>query len=72
VNEETAVDIMKAGADDYVIKDNLARLGGAIRSAIAKKDALRKKEAALDALRESEERFRLAVENSPVPDHDLR
>ncbi len=67
VNEETAVDIMKAGADDYVIKDNLARLGGAIRSAIAKKDALRKKEAALDALRESEERFRLAVENSPVP-----
>jgi len=67
VNEETAVEIMKAGADDYVIKDNLARLGGAIRSAIAKKDALRIKEAAQDALRESEERFRLAVENSPVP-----
>ncbi|MGE5349550.1 MAG: ATP-binding protein [Actinomycetota bacterium] len=67
VNEETAVEIMKAGADDYVIKDNLARLGGAIRSAIAKKDALRKKEAAQSALSESEERFRLAVENSPVP-----
>lgn len=67
VNEETAVEIMKAGADDYVIKDNLARLGGAIRSAILKKDALRIKEIALDALRESEERFRLAVENSPVP-----
>jgi len=67
VNEETAVEIMKAGADDYVIKDNLARLGGAIRSAVAKKDALRKKEAAQNALRESEERFRLAVENSPVP-----
>jgi PAS domain S-box-containing protein len=67
VNEETAVEIMKAGADDYVIKDNLARLGGAIRSAIAKKDALRKKESAQAALRESEERFRLAVENSPVP-----
>ena len=67
VNEETAVEIMKAGADDYVIKDNLARLGSAIRSAIAKKDAMRKKEAAQNALRESEERFRLAVENSPVP-----
>lgn len=67
VNEQTAVDIMKAGADDYVIKDNLARLGGAIRSAIAKKEALRIKETAIDALRESEERFRLAVENSPVP-----
>lgn len=67
VNEETAVEIMKAGADDYVIKDNLSRLGAAIRSAIAKKDALRKKETAQIALRESEERFRLAVENSPVP-----
>lgn len=67
VNEETAVEIMKAGADDYVIKDNLARLGGAIRSAISKKDALRIKEAALHDLQESEERFRLAVENSPVP-----
>ncbi|MRR21719.1 PAS domain S-box protein [bacterium] len=67
VNEETAIEIMKAGADDYVLKDNLSRLGGAIRSAISKKDALRVKEAALDALRESEERFRLAVENSPVP-----
>ncbi len=67
VNEETAVEIMKAGADDYVIKDNLSRLGGAIRSAIAKKDALRKKETAQKALLESEERFRLAVENSPVP-----
>lgn len=67
VNEETAVEIMKAGADDYIIKDNMSRLGAAIRSAISKKDALRIKEAALDALRESEERFRLAVENSPVP-----
>jgi PAS domain S-box-containing protein len=67
VNEETAVEIMKAGADDYVIKDNLSRLGAAIRSAIAKKDALKKKESARRALRESEERFRLAVENSPVP-----
>jgi PAS domain S-box-containing protein len=67
VNEETAVEIMKAGADDYVIKDKLARLGGAIRSAIAKRDALRIKKAAQNALQESEERFRLAVENSPLP-----
>lgn len=67
VNEETAVEIMKAGADDYVLKDNLARLGGAIRSAIARKDALKIKETAQAALRESEERFRLAVENSPFP-----
>ncbi len=67
VNEETAVKLMKAGADDYVIKENLSRLGEAIRSAILKKDSQRVKEKALNALRESEERFRLAVENSPVP-----
>ena len=67
VNEETAVEIMKAGADDYVIKDNLSRLGGAIRSAIAKKETQKIKEEALSALREGEERFRLAVENSPIP-----
>jgi PAS domain S-box-containing protein len=67
VNEETAVEIMKAGADDYVIKDNLSRLGGAIRSAIAKKETQKIKEEALFAIREGEERFRLAVENSPIP-----
>jgi len=67
VNEETAVEIMKAGADDYVIKDNLSRLGGAIRSAIAAKETEKIKEAALAALREGEKRFRLAVENSPIP-----
>jgi signal transduction histidine kinase len=58
VNEETAVEIMKAGADDYVIKDNLSRLGGAIRSAIAKKETQKIKEEALSALREGEERLR--------------
>jgi len=67
VNEETAVEIMKAGADDYVIKDKLSRLGAAIRSALSKKETHRIKEAALAAIREGEERFRLAVENSPIP-----
>jgi signal transduction histidine kinase len=33
-NEEVAVDCMKAGAADYVLKDRLMRLGPAVRSAL--------------------------------------
>ena len=36
-NEEIAVECMKTGADDYLIKGNLNRLGQAIQSAIEKK-----------------------------------
>ena len=36
VNEETAVGCMKAGAMDYLLKSNLARIGPAIRGAMAR------------------------------------
>ena len=36
-NEETAVECMKAGADDYIIKENLKRLGQAFMAALEKK-----------------------------------
>ena len=47
INEEIAVELMKAGADDYVIKQNLSRLGPAILSTLKKREALREKERAL-------------------------
>ncbi|MFI5042416.1 MAG: response regulator, partial [Acidimicrobiales bacterium] len=34
VGEETAIDAMHEGADDYVLKDRLARLGPAVRRAL--------------------------------------
>lgn len=37
INEETAVEIMKAGADDYVIKEHIKRLGPAALGALEKK-----------------------------------
>lgn len=57
-NEEIAVECMKAGADDYVIKQNLSRLGEAINSAINKKEIIKQKKFIEENLRISEERFR--------------
>ncbi len=37
INEDTAVECMKAGADDYVIKDRIKRLAPAVLNAIQKK-----------------------------------
>ena len=38
INEDTAVDCMKAGASDYILKDSLKRLGSAIFTAIEQRD----------------------------------
>lgn len=66
VNEEIAVDLMNAGADDYVIKQNLSRLGPAILGTLKKREILREKEAAEKALMESEERFRMLFDKAPI------
>lgn len=39
INEETAVECMKAGAVDYVLKDSLLRLGPAVEAAMEAKQA---------------------------------
>src|SRR5665811_1353846 len=36
INEEVAVECMKAGADDYILKNSLSRLGPAIVNSISK------------------------------------
>ncbi len=64
MNEETAVACMKAGADDYVIKDNIKRLPFAILDIIEKIAFLREKDLAEKQLRESEEKYRRLTENA--------
>jgi DNA-binding NtrC family response regulator len=44
LNEETAVEVMKAGADDYILKDSLKRLSPVIDSALNKMANLKAKE----------------------------
>ncbi|HVR71438.1 MAG TPA: EAL domain-containing protein [Vicinamibacteria bacterium] len=61
LDEETAAGVIKAGAADYVLKDRLARLGGAIRTALEARRLREDRERALQALRESEERYALAI-----------
>ncbi len=64
VNEETAVGCMKAGATDYLLKSNLARIGPAIEAAIERVQSGAAKSRAEDALRRSEANLRAIFNNS--------
>ena len=60
VNEEVAVECMKAGADDYILKENLSRLGPAIINSIKKSKLSKEKIAAKEELQKSEMRLQKA------------
>src|SRR6476620_4842976 len=64
VNEETAVGCMKAGATDYLLKSNLARIAPAIEAALERERARAEKIRAESALSASERRFRSLVQHS--------
>ena len=64
VNEETAVGCMKAGATDYLLKSNLARIGPAVQAALERARANLRRTQAEAALAASEQRFRSLVQNS--------
>ena len=63
--EETAVAYKKAGASDYVIKENMTRLPFAVRDALEQKRIRVTRNEAERALHESEERYRTLITFSP-------
>lgn len=71
VNEEIAVECMKAGADDYILKDNLSRLGPAILNSIKKSKLSREKLVAKEELQRSEMRLQKAQAIAHVGNWEL-
>jgi PAS domain S-box-containing protein len=67
ISEEVAVEMMKQGAADYLLKDRLARLGQAVANALHQKRERDERREAQAALRENEVRFRRLADNAPDP-----
>jgi two-component system sensor histidine kinase UhpB len=63
ITDDTAVAAMKAGAHDYVMKDNLTRLGSAVERELRDAEVRRARKMAEKKLWE-EHSFRSAIENS--------
>jgi len=76
MNEDVAVECMKAGASDYLIKGHISRLSFAVSEAIEKKKMQKDKQNGYDALRESEKLLKKIINSSAdlifVKDLNLR
>jgi len=66
VNEETAVECIKAGAEDYVIKEHSTRLPFAVKEALEQVTINREKRASDLLLRENEEKLQSIFSAAPV------
>jgi len=66
IGEQVAVEGMKAGAQDYLMKDNLTRLNTAIERELREAEGRRERRRAEEELKVSATRFRLMIEQSPL------
>lgn len=66
MGEEVAIESLKRGATDYVLKDRLSRLGPAVQRALREAEERQERHQAQTALRDSEEKYRLLLKNIPA------
>lgn len=66
IGEETAVELLRGGAQDYVPKGSIARLGEVVRRELREQEIRQARAATEAALRESEERLRTVLKSLPV------
>lgn len=65
IGEDFAVEMLKEGATDYVLKNNLSKLPHAVKRALEEAKERMEKEAAEEALKEREEKYRNLFEYFP-------
>ncbi len=63
--DEVAVDLIKKGAWDYILKENIFRLISSLNSVMEKVKFRQERKKALNTLREKEENYRILAESSP-------
>ncbi len=66
IGEEVAIDNLRRGATDYVLKDRISRLGPAVKRALREAAEVRELRQAEKALRQSEQNYRLLVGSIPA------
>jgi PAS domain S-box-containing protein len=64
LGEEKAIELLKKGATDYVLKNNLSRLGPAVSRALHEVEERTKRKRIEEELKESELRYRTIFENT--------
>ena len=62
VSEEIAVNMIKSGADDYILKDRLKRLPAAIAAAVKQRETEIEKKKKNEEIKENEKKYRNLVE----------
>jgi len=63
ISGDFAVDVIKRGADDYVLKDRMERLPLAVRNALEKYRLDRERQVYLDEIIKNEKHYRALIEN---------